>query len=236
VGSDALSPYVMELLRASVYIWLDLGKLLPQWLREGKTVFPGAPFWARLYAGYIHLAVLLQEQEYVRLLGTAEILIRECREQGYLILELYVHILAAVACLAIGQQDKALFHLQKSLADALPDKLYAPFMEFKLMLGGIMEQELDALGEKMPEEITPKGQIFGDNWKTAIRLISESQTLPYGLTEKEMEVASLAAKGLSNKALAAKLFVTEATVKFHLRTVFSKLNINRRSKLARILE
>ena len=44
------------------------------------------------------------------------------------------------------------------------------------------------------------------------------------------------AKETSNKEIAAKLFVTEATVKFHLRTVFSKLNIDRRSKLARILE
>ncbi|MGI6712501.1 MAG: helix-turn-helix transcriptional regulator [Bacillota bacterium] len=236
VGSDALSPYVMELLRAGVYIWLDLGKLLPRWLLDGKTVFPDATSWAKLYAGYIHLSVLLQEQEYVRLLGTSEVLIRECRERGYLILELYVHILAAVACFATGQQDKALFHLKKSLADALPDKIYSPFMEFRLMLGGLLEQALDALGEKMPEEITPNGQIYSDNWKTAIRLISESQTLPYGLTEKEMEVASLAAKGLSNKEIAAKLFVTEATVKFHLRTVFSKLDIDRRSKLAGILE
>lgn len=236
VGSDALSPYVMELLRATVYVWLDLAKLLPQWLRDGKTVFPDVPSWAKLYAGYIHLAVLLQEQEYVRLLGTAEILIMECREQGYLVLELYVHIMAALASLITGRQDKALFHMQKSLADALPDKLYSPFMEFKLMLGGLMEQALEALGEKMPEEITSKGQVFSDNWKTAIRLISESQTLPYGLTEKEMEVASLAAKGLSNKEIAAKLLVTEATVRFHLRAVFSKLEIDRRSKLAGMLE
>jgi LuxR family maltose regulon positive regulatory protein len=133
-------------------------------------------------------------------------------------------------------KDKALLHLQKSLAIALPDRIYSPFMEFKLMLGGLMERALDTLGEKIPDEITMQGQIFGDNWKTAIRLISESQALPYGLTEKEMEVASLAAKGFSNKEIAAKLFVTEATVKFHLRSVFSKLNIDRRSKLAGILE
>lgn len=236
VSSDALSPYVMELLRAGVYIWMDLSKLLPQWLREGKTVFPDAPSWAKLYAGYIHLSFLLQEQEYVRLLGTAEVLIRECREQGYLILEIYIHILVAVACFATGRQDRALLHLQKSLANALPDKIYTPFIEFKLILGGLMEQVLDALGEKIPEDKTAPGQIFGDNWKTAIRLIAESQNLPYGLTEKEMEVASLAAKGFSNKEIAAKLFVSEATVKFHLRTVFSKLDIDRRSKLAGILE
>jgi LuxR family maltose regulon positive regulatory protein len=235
-GSDALSPYVMELLRAEAYIWLDLTKLLPQWLRDGKSVLPDAPSWLKLYAGYVHLAVLLQEQEYVRMLGAAEVLITECRERGYLIIELHLHILAAVACFQIGQPEKALLHLQKSLADALPDGLYSPFMEYKWMLGGLVEQAFDASGKEMPEEITTKGQVFADNWKTAIRLISESQTLSYGLTEKEMEVASLAAKGLSNREIAAKLFVTEATVKTHLRTVFSKLDIDRRSKLAGKLE
>ncbi len=236
VGGDALSPHVLELLRAGVYIWLDLGKLLPQWLRDGKTVFPDAPSWAKLYAGYIHLSVMLQEREYARLLGTAEALISECRERGFLILELYIHILAAAACCATGRQDKALPYLKKSLADALPDRIYGPFMEFRLLLGEPLEKALDKLGEKIPEESMVRGEIFGDNWKTTIRLISESQTLPYGLTEKEMEVASLAAKGFSNKEIAAKLYVTEATVKFHLRTVFSKLDIDRRSKLARILE
>lgn len=55
VGSDALSSYVLELLRASVYIWLNLGRLLPQWLYDDKTVFPDALLGKallRLYTPY----------------------------------------------------------------------------------------------------------------------------------------------------------------------------------------
>jgi len=104
------------------------------------------------------------------------------------------------------------------------------------MLDNLIENAFLEMGVRMPEEIAASGQVISDNWKLLIRLSAESGTLPYGLTEREMEVATLAAKGMSNKEIASKLFITEATVKFHLRTVFAKLGIDRRSKLAGIIE
>ena len=46
------------------------------------------------------------------------------------------------------------------------------------------------------------------------------------LTAREREVLSLVAEGLSNKAIAARLFITERTVEAHVTQIFSKLNIN----------
>lgn len=53
----------------------------------------------------------------------------------------------------------------------------------------------------------------------------------HGLTEREREVASLVVEGLSNADIAARLFVSEATVKKHLRAVYSKLRIKNRVQL-----
>jgi LuxR family maltose regulon positive regulatory protein len=234
--ADALSSFVMNLLRSGVYIWLEIAKLLPRWLREGKNDFPDAPSWAKAYAGYIHLLFLLQEHEFARLEGTAAALIDECREQGYLIIEIYLNIISALACSYSGQMEKAMLYLSKALSDALPDRLYAPFIEFRWLIGELLEQALNNMGMEMPSQIAAKGKAFGGDWKTTLRIVYESQTLPYGLTQKENEVATLAAKGLSNREIAEKLFISETTVKFHLRTVFSKLNIDRRSKLAGIME
>lgn len=46
------------------------------------------------------------------------------------------------------------------------------------------------------------------------------------LTEREREVLSLIAEGLSNKAIAARLFVTERTVEAHVKQIFMKLRID----------
>jgi DNA-binding NarL/FixJ family response regulator len=45
------------------------------------------------------------------------------------------------------------------------------------------------------------------------------------LTEREREVLGLIAEGMSNKAIAARLFVTERTVEAHVTQIFQKLEL-----------
>ena len=50
------------------------------------------------------------------------------------------------------------------------------------------------------------------------------------LTEREMEVLGLAAKGMGNKDIGEALFISVRTVQAHLRSVFNKLGVGSRSE------
>lgn len=50
------------------------------------------------------------------------------------------------------------------------------------------------------------------------------------LSEREMEVLKLMAKGTSNKLIAAGLFIGESTVKTHIQNIFQKLGVNDRTE------
>jgi len=53
-----------------------------------------------------------------------------------------------------------------------------------------------------------------------------------GLTSRECQVLVRIANGLGDKEIAAQLFLSEATVKSHLRTIYAKLRIRNRAQAA----
>lgn len=51
------------------------------------------------------------------------------------------------------------------------------------------------------------------------------------LSPRELEIAQLAAAGLSCPAIAARLFITRNTVKTHLKRVYDALEVHNRAQL-----
>lgn len=73
--------------------------------------------------------------------------------------------------------------------------------------------------------------------KTASRLLEklstesrEKQGDRFALSDREIEVLKLVARGLANKAIATQLSISENTVKYHLKNILQKLNVRNRTE------
>jgi two-component system, NarL family, response regulator LiaR len=104
--------------------------------------------------------------------------------------------------------------------------------------GGLIAATFAALGIWLGLKITGRQQ----------RTVVEEVAVPAGerfipddrkrgdlsITPRELEVLELIAQGLSNREIAAKLFVSENTVKTHSSRVFDKLGARRRTQAVQL--
>lgn len=78
--------------------------------------------------------------------------------------------------------------------------------------------------------------VFGDDIVSKIpSLITNSNKADFsafGITEKEFDIITTVAEGLSNKEIANKLYLSEGTVRNSLTIILEKLNLRDRTQLA----
>ena len=67
--------------------------------------------------------------------------------------------------------------------------------------------------------------------KTDNKVILNQDNLIDKLTNREVDIASLVSKGLSNKEISSQLFLTEGTVKNYVTKILDKLNLKSRVEL-----
>lgn len=76
---------------------------------------------------------------------------------------------------------------------------------------------------EVPAAAVSAGFILNDKKRDAL-----------GITRRELEILELVAEGLSNREIAARLFVSENTVKTHCSRAFDKLGARRRTQAVQL--
>ncbi|MGA7192509.1 MAG: response regulator transcription factor [Anaerolineales bacterium] len=92
---------------------------------------------------------------------------------------------------------------------------------------------LDASADELLAAIhaLSQGLIVGER---SLLFASEEETLANSpLTDRETEVLNLLSKGLANKQIAVSLGISEHTVKFHVSSIYAKLNVTNRTEAVR---
>ena len=91
-------------------------------------------------------------------------------------------------------------------------------------------EELDRLGSTLWA-----GRAQAELAATGLRPRRRDPAAHDALTPQERNVAELVAEGLTNRELAASLFVSTNTIETHLRHIFQKLGVRSRVELARVM-
>lgn len=89
----------------------------------------------------------------------------------------------------------------------------------------IFERRLAAGLAPFPKEI----RLYHNN--RAFGLAMERVAGSYNLSRREAQVALCCVEGLTNAEIGERLYVSKQTIKFHLRHIFSKFGVKRRTEL-----
>ncbi|ABI68390.1 LuxR C-terminal-related transcriptional regulator [Syntrophomonas wolfei] len=183
---------------------------------------------------FVHLVFLLHQGEFARVIGTAQA-VRPAEGLLSPYGDIFACFLMATSHMALGNRVQAAAFVEDAARKALPDGLVSPFASYSQLLGDLVDEVIARDYPALLEKFKTVRKRFSQGWFT-LREALFSGELPPDLTEREYEVAKLAATGLRNSEIAEKLVITESTVRSHMRTIFQKLQIDRRTRLAEKLK
>ena len=181
---------------------------------------------------------LLLKKEYKRAIASVEISLEMDPRLISTPTRNFMYCGLALAYMAVGRLVKASQYLDKSLELAEQDRNYtflACFRKYFQVLF-LMPQIASRHGRAI-QEIKEMDISYSRADESHIFAMLEEglHDDTEKLTDREREIAELAAKGLHNNEIASRLFISENTVKRHLKAAFHKLNIDRRSRLIEML-
>lgn len=119
-------------------------------------------------------------------------------------------------------------HIKILVMSALQDDETVRAMLANGAVGYILK---DALAQDLPATLRAAyagSMIFSQPITQSLLNQANTTSQDFRLTEREMEVLRLMAEGLNNNEIAARLFISMSTVKFHITNILGKMGVQTR--------
>ncbi|MHB1404443.1 MAG: helix-turn-helix transcriptional regulator [Desulfitobacteriaceae bacterium] len=227
--------HTVEICEGSIYANLDQKdkiheRLLEVDLGNLRLRFPAFAAFNIMYG-----RVLLIKGEYLKLIGSAEHFISIASVFPNLLGHIYTYIYTAAANKKMFRDEEALANLKKALEIALPGRMVMPFVENCDYIEPLLER-LAAEGSYR-EGIARILTLYKTYRRAKEQILLEyfTEEKPK-LTNRELEIARLAATGITITEIGKQLYISANTVKTALKTIYAKLGINNRALLQQYLD
>ena len=221
----------------------------PDWFKSGNfEVLPADshPAAKVYYIKYLYMAAFalasgqydlkgVQGLALMRILpNTIEPLITQATVDKTVIPEIYLRMSCAVAYHNSGDNEKAIVHIDKAIALALPDKLYGILTEYVRHFDGILQDRIALRDEKALAKVLELYEVYRIGWAKISGQV-RNKYIATNLTAKEHEIAKLSAFGFSISEIADMLFVSKSTVKQAMARIINKTGIQDKNEFSFIL-
>ena len=151
-------------------------------------------------------------------------------------------VLRALALYARRETSRAFAALERALTLAEPEGYIRVFVDEGASMAALLSEFLKAPrnGGRDAKQLASLGYVqrllavfespLTGTEPPAQHARAAGQPLPEHLTRREREVLSLLAEGLSNREIAARLFIATSTVKWYVHSILRKLEVDSRTK------
>ncbi|MBR2459739.1 MAG: hypothetical protein IKB34_00700 [Clostridia bacterium] len=234
---------VMQLAISAVDIMLYNVENFPEWFTIGcfeplhrDAISAANVYYAKyLYASGYSVAtgtVKMEGMTGLSLLSmlpkTMEPLISWANANNTVMSEIYLRMTCAATYHNCGRDDEAIKHIDRAIALVLPDRLYGLLAEYCRALDSLIEKRLSEIDLSAWQRVKALYKVYNDGWSRLSGAV-RGRNIITTLSQKEREVAKLAAFGMSNKEIADKLHLSLSAVKQAIRIVSEKSGMSRSS-------
>ncbi len=193
-----------------------------RWVEERDYSIEDTPIFYMEFPYFTYVRWLIANRKFTEAEKLLSNMADSAKEGGRIRKLITVHLLQAHTSLGRNERETAVKHIEQALILARPSKYIRAFLDE----GPEIAQLLPSVREIAPVFVDEISLAFGAEITPPIK----SSIMMDALSERELEVLSMVAKGHSNREIADALYVTLGTVKKHLNNVFSKLQVKSRTQ------
>lgn len=173
-------------------------------------------------------AYILQERA-VEALDLLETLLNQAQQLERTDLAIEINILRALAFQQAGENNRASEALASALSLAEPGGYVRIFLdEGEPMLRLLRQAVSRGVSPTYTAKLLSASDQAAQAREDAASATTHPQTLLEPLSERELEVLRLLARGLSNPEIASKLYIAVSTIRTHCKNIYGKLGVHGR--------